>query len=54
MITITLTESEREQILFELTSALEIVSNQFKTEGGSSEELERIERLIVKFRNKPE
>lgn len=50
MITVTLTERERKQVLFELRSGLEVVDET----GESPEEQWLLEMLIAKFENKEE
>lgn len=51
MITVTLTEAERKQVMFELNSAVDVLS---ESEDDNVDELLRLDILIAKFENKPE
>lgn len=48
MITLTLTEAERKQVLFELGSAVDVLS---ESEDDNIDELLRLDILIAKFEN---
>ncbi len=48
MITLTLTEAERKQVLFELNSAVDVLS---ESEDDNTDELYRLDMLITKFEN---
>lgn len=54
MITLTFTEQERKQLLFELNSAKEVVLEANAFDSSGVEELQRIDMLIAKIENKPE